>query len=185
MIYTQSVGDLDVKLIENILEIDALVYPKHLQGTFNEVFDRFKANREIFVLLYDEGEVIGYLCFFPIKESLYNSIISEDRIFDSDIESDMIEAYEAGKTYRLYFISAALHPSYQGKGLSKLLVDGLRKFLAEKINEGIKFSTALATSVSPEGEALCKKLGFVEKKRLQSGYAVHELNIADLLRRKK
>ena len=183
MIYTQSINDLDVKLINDILKIDELVYPEHLQGSFDEVYGRFKANREMFVLLYDACDIIGYICFFPIKETLYESILSEDRIFDSDIPGDMIEAYEPNKTHRMYFISAVIHPDYQGRGLSKLLVDRLQQFLIEKSEQKIKFSTALATSITPGGEVLCRKLGFKKIKRLQSGYTVHELNINDLLRR--
>ncbi|MCL2170147.1 MAG: GNAT family N-acetyltransferase [Defluviitaleaceae bacterium] len=184
MIYTQSVSDLDKKLIDDILKIDSLVYPEHLQGTFDEVHGRFKVNREMFVLLYDQSQLIGYLCFFPIKEALYERIINEDMVFDSDIEGEMVEAYETGKTYKLYFLSVAIHPDYHGKGLSKLLVDGTCKFLEQKIKEGINFCTALITSVSPEGEALAKKLEFIEVKRLSCGYTVHEININELLRRK-
>jgi len=176
---------MDAKLISSILEIDALVYPDHLRGTFDEVYGRFKANRDMFVLLLDAEDIIGYICFFPVKDALYDSILNEDRIFDSDISSDMIEAYVPNKTHKLYFISAVIHPSYQGRGLSNLLVDGLCQFLVGKSKEGISFSTALATSVTPEGEFLCKRLGFTEIKRLPgpSGYAVHELDISDLLRR--
>ena len=184
MIYIQSISDLDIKLINNILKIDALVYPEHLQGSFDEVHARFNANREMFVLLYDESEIIGYICFFPIVDTLYESILSEDKMFDSDIPSEMIQAYEPHKTYKLYVISAVIHPDYQGKGLSRLLVDGFHKFLLDKNKKGINFSSALATSVTSEGEALCRKLGFTEKKRLSSGYAVHELDINNLLRRK-
>jgi hypothetical protein len=119
MIYTQCINDLDIRLINEILEIDALVYPKHLQGTFEEVYGRFCANRDIFILLYDDKKLIGYLCLFTIKDSLYEQILSGNKLFDSDIPGEMLEQYKPHNVYKLYLISAAIHPEYPKEWIIK------------------------------------------------------------------
>jgi len=87
----QYVDDLDKGFINEILEIDASVYPEHLQGTFEEVYGRYCANKDMFVLLYDDKKLIGYLCLFPIKDSLYERILNENILFDSNIQGEMLE----------------------------------------------------------------------------------------------
>ena len=52
MISVCYVDDLDVKLINEVLEIDSAVYPQNMQGTFDEVYQRFRVNRDMFILMY-------------------------------------------------------------------------------------------------------------------------------------
>jgi GNAT superfamily N-acetyltransferase len=179
MINIRCIDDLDVKLINDILKIDSAVFPKFLQGTFVEVYGRFKANRDIFILLYSENDLIGYLCLFPVKDILYKQILNEKRLFDSDMSGELIERYEPFNTYKLYLISAAIHPEYQRKGLSKHLIDGFFQYILEKKKNNIFFSTALSTSVTVAGRVMLKKMGFKEKKTLLGGYVLHELDIVD------
>ena len=101
---------LDRDFINAILEIDASVYPLNLQGTFDEVYGRFKANRDSYVLLYCDDKLTGYFCFFPIKKILYDEIVNHDKLYDSDIPGEMLEQYEAFKTYKLFVISTAILP---------------------------------------------------------------------------
>jgi GNAT superfamily N-acetyltransferase len=159
------------------MELDMLVYPPHLRGSFDEIYGRFTANRDIFVLLFDKGKIIGYLCFFPVKDDLYERILAEDKLFDSDISAEMIESYKSGRTYKLFLISAAIHPEYQRKGLSRRLLEGFHEFLQKKNGENIGFSTALAAAVSPAGAHMCQKLGFAEIKRLPGDYILYELSL--------
>jgi GNAT superfamily N-acetyltransferase len=179
MIKTMYVNDLDAKLINDVLEIDKAVYPDHLQGTFDEISGRFKANRDMFILLYDENRLVGYLCLFPIKDELYDDIISNDRLFDSDISGKSMERYEPNNTYRLYVISIAIHPCYQGKGLSSQLIDGFYQYLADKKKSSIFFSAALSAAVTDGGDSLLNKIGFKKRNVLSGGYTLYELSIDD------
>ena len=179
MISTKHAEDIDIDIIKAILEIDSIVYPEHLQGTFDEVYGRFKANRDTIILLFDEHKVIGYFCMFPVKNELYNEILNSDRFYDSDIPSESIVQYQPHNTYKLYAISTAIHPDYQGKGLSKLLINGFYKYLINKKNNNIFFSSILTTAVTDGGDYLSRKLGFEKKKTLNDGYVLYELLIDD------
>lgn len=180
MINVQYVGDdLDKKFIDEILEIDASVYPEHLQGTFEEVYGRFCANRDMFVLLYDDKRLIGYLCLFPIKNSLYEEISNGDKLFDSDIPGEMLEQYKPHNAYKLYLISMVIIPEYQKKGLSKYLEKGFFNFIHEKKKEDVIFSSILSSAVTDDGKQMLERMGFKEKKKLPGGYSLCELVIND------
>ena len=172
--YTEK---FDIKLIDDILEIDSKVYPKQLQGTFEEIYDRFKVNLNMFILLYDGIKLIGYLCLFPIKYELYENIINDDKLFDSNISGELLEEYKPFNTYKTYLISAVIVPEYQGKGLSKYLINGFYQFLLNKKKKNILFSSALSTAVTTDGEKMLKKMNFVRKKTISNDYILYELLI--------
>jgi len=180
MINVQYVGDeLDKEFINEILEIDASVYPEHLQGTFEEVYGRFCANRDMFILLYDDKKLIGYLCLFPIKDSLFEKISSENKLFDSDISGEMLEQYKPHNVYKLYLISMVIISEYQKKGLSNYLIKGFYRFILEKKKNNILFSVILSSAVTNDGKLMLERMGFKEKKKLPGGYSLNELLIND------
>jgi GNAT superfamily N-acetyltransferase len=180
MINIQYVTDkLDKDFINEILEIDASVYPEHLQGTFEEVYGRFCANRDMFVLLYDDKKLIGYLCLFPIKDAMYEQITGENKLFDSDIPGEMLEQYKPHTVYKLYLISMVILPEYQKKGLSKHLIKGFYNFMLEKKKNNISFTEILSSAVTDDGKQMLERMGFKEKKKLPGGYSLNELLIND------
>ena len=170
-------GLLDTEFINTILDIDASVYPKKLQGTYNEIYGRLKANTDTFILLYDDEKIIGYLCLFPIKDILYEKIINEDRIFDSDISGEYLEQYKPFNTYILYILSVVIIPEYQKQGLSKYLKIGFYNYLLNKKKNNIFFSLILSTSVSLAGKRFLERIGLCFKKSLFEGCELHELII--------
>jgi GNAT superfamily N-acetyltransferase len=155
------------------------VYPLNLQGTFEEVYGRFKANRDTYVLLYDNDTLIGYFCFFPIKAALYDKIVNDDKLFDSDIPGEMLEQYEAHNAYKLFVISTAILPEYQKKGLSKKLLNGFYQFILDKKKHNIMFTSALSSSVTPEGKIMLDKIGFKKIKTISDEYSLNELIMDD------
>jgi len=180
MIDVRYVDDtLDKDFINTILEIDASVYPLNLQGTFDEVYGRFRANRDTYVLLYDNDTLIGYFCFFPIKTTLYDKIVNDDKLFDSDIPGEMLEQYKAHNTYKLFVISTAILPEHQKKGLSKKLINGFYQFLLDKKTHNIMFTSALSSSVTPEGKIMLDKIGFKKIKTISDAYSLNELIMDD------
>ena len=169
----------DDKLINDILNIDSMVFPKHLQGTFEEVKSRFLVNRDMFILLHDEDKLIGYMCFFPVKDELYGEILKGEKLFDSDIPANLLEQYNEFNTYKMFVISAAIIPEYQGKGLSKQLIKGFYKHLLEKKEKNILFSAALSVAVTGGGEHLLNLMKFQKVKVLPTGHALYERIIDD------
>ena len=177
IIHMFSMKDMDTELLKGVLGIDSQVYPSHLLTTVDEAYDRLEANRDMFALLYDSKRLIGYMCVFPVKPFLYERIISEDRLFDSDITGDMIEVYHQGRAYNLYLLSVAILPEYQGRGLAKQFTKWFFNYLLEKRSNNIYFSSALSVAISKEGRLLLEKMGFRKKKGITGGYTLLELTI--------
>ncbi|WP_337100436.1 GNAT family N-acetyltransferase [Paenibacillus sp. YIM B09110] len=173
----RDIHDVDRKLIQDILAIDELVYASDFRGTYEEVSERFRANRDMFILLYDDDKIIGYLCLFPIKAELYEKIVRSDRMYDSDIPGSMIERYTPGERYKLFMISVAIHPDYQNQGHSGKIIQGFYSYMLKKQKDNIHIDSILAISVSKPGERFLGKLRFAPLKEIKSGISLHELII--------
>jgi hypothetical protein len=57
MISTQYSNDLDKMFINEILEIDASIYPEHLQGTFEEILRNAVARELMAVFLASRSSI--------------------------------------------------------------------------------------------------------------------------------
>lgn len=169
----------EINTLSELLRLDAMVYPKDQRATFDEVLDRYKINKNLYVVLCLDTEIIGYLCVLPIRCDLYTNIMNGEDLIDSEISGQHIVPYSSGNSHRLYLTSAVIHPSHQGKGLSKFLIKGLYGYLLEKKNANILIASMLATAVSPGGKKLIEKMKFNEVKRIYHGYAMYELLIDD------
>jgi GNAT superfamily N-acetyltransferase len=173
----RDIHDVDKKLIQDIMAIDALVYTPDYQGTYEEVSARFFANRDMFILLYENEKIIGYLCMFPIKNDLYQNIIQSNAMHDSDIPGSMIESYSSGNHYKLFMISVAIHPDFQKRGLSKLIIRGFYRYMLNKQKNNIHIDSILAISVSKTGERFLENLRFTKLSEIKIGVSMHELII--------
>ena len=171
------IEDLDKKLLNDLLAIDSRAYPKHLQETFAEVNSKFLVNRDMYVLLYDDDKLVGYLCLFPIREELYEKIVNNNRPLELSIPGNFLDQYVPFKTYRLYILSAVIDPEYQMKGLSKYLIEGFYRYVLNKKNNNIFFSAALATAVTTAGETMLKKMHFKKQRSAINGHTLYELSI--------
>ena len=152
--------------LNQVLEIDSLVYPKDLQGSFQSVSKRYHKNKDCLILAVENDSIIGYFCFFPITEELFNHISNNVTFIDDDLnEKDILENAENSN---IFLLSAAIHPEYQnGTAILKLL----RSFKAYIKNKGIKSLCAYA--ISPIGEKLARHLG-MEKKYSVEKYSYWE-----------
>jgi len=174
MIPANNVTKQELKCLQEMLKIDALVYPEQQQATFDEVLDRYKVNKNLYILLYNNQELIGYICLLPIKEELYNKILLENRLYDSDIPGSFLEEYIPGNSYKLYIISMAIHPKYHGQGLSKHLVKGFHEYLLTHKKNGVDFTSVLSTAVTNDGKLMLERMGFTAIKKIDGDFILFE-----------
>ncbi|MFP3153985.1 GNAT family N-acetyltransferase [Lachnospiraceae bacterium ZAX-1] len=174
MVNLVSMYDLNKVILNKVLELDAKVYPKRYQGTFDEEYNKYIANIDSYLFLVDETNLVGYMSFFPIKDTLYEEIKKGTRMFDTDIEGNSLEKWERGSEYKLFVISIVISPEYQNRGLSKLLRNGFYEFIDKKKKDDIHIVSALATAVSDCGKRFLLDTGFYEIKHLNSGEWLYE-----------
>ena len=145
------------KFINQVLEIDSLVYPKELQGTFESVSERFHRNKDSYLLAVNQGIIVGYFCFFPINFELYQNINTINSFFDDDIKPDQILPY--GDLNNLFIISTAIHPDWQNGEAIKLLSQGFRSFILNKEKEKLHINSINCYITSESGVRLVKRFG--------------------------
>lgn len=171
-------SDVNYDFIPEIMKIDSLVYSKELQGTYETISDRFKANNESYILMVDkkDNSIIGYICFFPITFALYEKIISTSDIVDNDISANDIVKYSLDQPNYLYIISVAILSKYRDSGVIEKLINAYNKFLKQKVQIGYAIECILGTAISNDGIKFLKKLNFSFYKDLQFEYKLFMCN---------
>lgn len=167
-------------LIREVMKLDIMGYPAHMQGTFDTIYERFKQNEESFILAYDKDNLVGYLCFFPISDNLLNKMYKDNNIYDTDILPEDIREYDNGGIYNLFIISIVVHPDYQGSKVIKCIAAAFVKKIELINNRGNIIGKIVATAVSDKGRNCLEKLNFTSIRVLNKGYLLMECSIKDL-----
>ncbi|WMJ22896.1 hypothetical protein RBG61_13025 [Paludicola sp. MB14-C6] len=160
--------NINNNFIEQILEIDNTIYPDYMCGSYESINQRFKKNQDSYILVYDDKKVIGYFCFFPIVNNLYELILKSNKMFDDNILPKDICEYSSFNN--LFLISVAILPEYQDKKSIILLTNGFKQFLKEKLEEGCVINSITATAVSEDGKKLLRYLCFDSIRTIENSY---------------
>lgn len=137
--------------LRQVLAIDAVVYPKELQGTFKSVSERYHRNKNSFILAFDNDLIVGYICLFPISKRLLNEMETTNKFFDDNIDPKDVLPYSESND--IFVISVAILPEYQNGLAIMKLCKAFKKFVEEKN------AMTYAYAVSEKGEKLSKILG--------------------------
>ncbi len=159
--------------INEVLKLDALVYDADMQGSYKSVNNRFKKNKDSYLLIMDGTKIVGYICFFPISKALEAKMLEGEEMQDDNILPDDILEYTEGTSHDLYIISAVIHPDYRDREAIKLLTSEFVNFINEKIKTNFHINKVYATAVSSDGEKILKYLNFKEQKTYQGGYKLY------------
>jgi len=163
--YSYQVND---DFIADILRIDASVYQPAVQGTENSVLARYNANRESFILAYDNSQIIGYAAFFPITNELSERMKNEDKAFDDNIQAkDILPSYTGNNDFDLFLISIAILPEYIGRGIGTELMKKYFAVVSDKIQDGCRIKNTYSYAVTDAGARILSRNGFTEVKDIQ------------------
>lgn len=168
----QSNSETPVDIINKIINIEENVYEPKYRGTFDSISNRFNKFKEMFILAYVNNLLVGYVCFFPISDTLYNDILYSDGFYDDDIKAIDIECYR--NVNHIYIISIAVLNDYQkqhiGTNMMSYLFDTLHTKSSECTNVDI-----LTSVISSNGKLIVEKFGFTLVKDLliEEGYNLY------------
>jgi len=175
MTYVYS-GQTEDDFIADILRIDASVFAPGDQGTDASLRARYDANRESYIIAKDGTERVGYLAFFPISWELSGRMVSESAPFDDNIRpEDILPSYDVGGRFDVFFISSAVLPEYQGRGIGAELMERGLAFMRGKIRGGSRILDGYSYAYTGAGARLLEKADFLEVKSLRhpgSGAAI-------------
>ena len=163
--YSHQVSD---DFILDILHIDETVFEPTARGTENSLLARYNANRESYILVYDESQIVGYLAFFPISNDLSMRILNEDKPFDDNIQAeDILPEYVLDNCFDMFIISIAILPEYNGRGIGRELMGMYFGFIREKINIGCQIRKTYSYAFTDAGSKILAKFGFDEVKSIK------------------
>ena len=162
--------NIKTDFIKDVMCLDSLAYNEDMQGTYDSISNRFKKNKESYILAYDNKKLIGYICFFPISDELYSEMLISDAMKDDDISPDDIVSYKEGKKHNIFIISIVIDPSYRDKEAIKLITNEFIKFIKEKNENDYIIDKVLATTVSDDGFKFATKLNFKVYKTYEKNY---------------
>lgn len=170
----------DDELIKEVMQLDAMCYPTYMQGTYDTINARFKKNEDSFILAYHGEKLVGYLCFFPVTDSLFNKIYEDNKIYDTDILPEDIRVYGHGGLYNIFIISVVVHPDYQGSDVIKYIAENFVEKIEMLNNNSNIIGKILATAVSNKGKNFLEKLNFTNVRVLNKGYLLYDCLIENL-----
>jgi len=110
-----------------------------------------------------DGQVAGYIWAVPLKAEALEDMMS-GRKRGWHIQPQDILPYEPGRSYNLY-VGAATRKDVEShvQRVGFRLISGFFTFLEELAEQGITIHQLYAVSAEPEGQKLCRDLGFVEQ----------------------
>ena len=162
--------NIKTDFIYDVMYLDSIAYSEDMQGTYKSINNRFKKNKDSYILAYDNKKLIGYICFFPISNDLYDEMLVSNTIKDDDILPDDIVPYKKGEKHNVFIISTVIEPKYRDKEAVKLITDEFIKFIKEKNDNDYIIDKVLGTTVSEDGFKFATRLNFKVYKTYEKNY---------------
>lgn len=160
--------------IDRILEIDQSVYPKSLCGSYQSILTRFDKNTDSYLLVKAQNKIVGYMCFFPITDTLTKNMITTDLLYDDNITANDILDYSCSNT--LFILSIAIVSEYQQTSAVKLLAQEFTRFIQEKKKQGFEIDSIYSIAISDDGRKFLGSLGLSNIKSYPNGYSLFSLD---------
>lgn len=166
--------------LEKILDIDSQVYSEDMQGSMQSVGERYHKHPTSFLLVEDEGNIVGYICYFPICESLYQRMIVSDEPLDDNITADEIGDY-SDKTH-LFVISIVIIETYRDGNAIMLLLDEWKAKMKKKIEDGYGIESISGYTVSEDGKKFVNKMHFEKIGKNEGEYQLYTMKKEEIER---
>lgn len=175
----ESNGSDDI-FLEKVLDIDRQVYSEDMQGSLQSVGERYRKHPTSFLLLEDEDNIVGYLCYFPICDSLYQRMIFSHEPLDDNITANEIRDY-SDKTH-LFVISIVIMEAYRDGKAIVLLLDEWKTKIKKKIEEGYGVESISGYTVSEDGRKFVKRLRFEKIGKNEGEYQLYSMTKEEIER---
>jgi len=163
----------DYGFISDILRINAVINEPYLLNSDESTKALFDANEESYILAYHNFVVVGYICFFPIKNDMVERFKGNSVTLDIEINAENIREYpkktkakaeaevENKDEYNIFIHSIAVLPSHQGRGVGTGLINEMFASLSTKIQFGLNIDSVYTiTHTNAAGSWFINKAGF-------------------------
>lgn len=149
------------EIFDSIQKIDHSVFHENGLASQQSDIDRYEAYKDSYIFALCEDKIIGYLCYFPITEQFYKSVIDGKKVYDGDIAGTDICKLNDDSNY-IFFLSVAILPEFQKKGISKQFSEILINELSK-----IKIKDMVSYAFTTGGEHFLNVLGLENFKEME------------------
>ena len=146
--------------INDIIELEKLCFLEEFQMDKNDFVE--KKEYGTFLLLKENGKIIGYSSFYNINAEGYYYLLSRNSYNEKDFKNIFLEK-ETTKENICYIHAIMLQPKYRDSKYTILLKKELNAYISNILekNKGIVF----AITISKDGKKFLEKLNFKTKRK--------------------
>lgn len=145
-------------IIKNVMAIENIVYSPEYRGEFESIKARMCFCPQMLFLAYDGDEMIGYLCWIPVLQDLYESIATDGELHDDDVIPEQM--LNAEVTRCILLVSVAVLPEYQRYGVATEMMAQFEDYIKHSVDSKYKTHHIVTCAVSDSGNALANYCGY-------------------------
>jgi len=174
----------DYRDIKSMLQLNYDIYPVEWHVDEAYVTKIMKKNPEVYNILSTEQGTKGIVSLFPLNKDIYESIL-QGKLEENDL-SEYILDYSEPKEVYLYLISIIvdIHDSNRKK-YAKKIIQSIPVELKRLLANGIEIKEIGAIAISPEGEKILHKIGFLLDENVLSlhnqNYPVFRASVTEVI----
>ncbi len=175
------------KELEQIIEIDQMIFPQETWMTIEELQERQPYNPEITHVLKDEkaGTVLGYVSMSPMKPGTLDKLIALE-MDETSINPDSYLPYTTDTPQDCYIISIAARPGAAGRYYAGKMLHACTDYLLELLEQGIVLQHIYTVATTEDGVRIAQHLNFAPlatetewKSKYESFRRPYVLNLED------
>ena len=158
------------ELIYDVMKVEEAVFDEEYRGEYESIIKRFHIVRDMLFLAYDNEKLVGYFCFLPINNKVYNDLVLKGIYHDDDLEPD--ELVNIDEAEHLLLLSIAIIPEYQNIGIAGKFM----KSFEEMVNKHKNIKSVVACTITSGGEKFVKFNGYsmLFDNYKDKGYKIYE-----------
>ncbi len=158
--------------IEDVFELEKLVYTPELCGDIANMYKRYERCKDTFILLYDQDVLAGYINLLPVSDTLYDEMVNrgDHRMRDDDITPEEMAPWSTETANHVLVLSVVVHPEYQDTNAIVRLSKAFLAFLRKKAKEGYEIDSLFGYAVSLGGIKFMKRVRTSFLKKTEEGY---------------
>lgn len=147
------VNKIDDALIKEMIELDKLFFKGDDIAEFNRCKEWINKNSDIYTVLMQDDEVIGYINFMPVTDETYQAI-KQGKLKDYELNASHIVKFIKDVPLKCLLASIVVREEHQDTETVIELWNGLLKKL-QSLN--VTISSVVADCVSADGEKFAKQ----------------------------
>lgn len=133
-------------------------------------------------VLEDNGNIIAFTDILPIKQEIFNRIISgtyNDKYLTSEDLIDM-NTLKEGDSVSLLLSCVVVHEDYRKTDALKILLNTHLDYYREFVRKGILIDTVITSNVTEAGERFSEKMGFQRIGRTEHQTTLYQTSFKQL-----